>query len=1056
MDAPRSDVPSDVPASSDVCIQTITVHPDTGHLWIFGVDRGGTPAAVRVLEFQPSFLLRAPEGTPDDVALLAEEELASCNALGYSGAEPLVTSIHSTCATPFIGFTNGRKDRLWQVVCASPRAFHRVVQQYRDSLTTMFHEDIRVENQLLQRTDLSYQSWITIPVASWRSAPRDTHCAVEASVRVSHIRRSAQQDQIPSVRKCYIHVQAVSRDGVHEGCHAYRPDASRPYDRVVAVAMCDARSSDPGTVHTAVLALGPTPPGAADATGFDSELELLEAVRARLLRLDPDDLFYYPDNVPTLDYLADRYAALGGTGCLDLGRFRRVRPRHGARWRPDLVHGTRSLLSIVDIVKRSASSTVEAYDLGTVSCDPSLRKQPESAETCRVLTTAHANASVGAGWAGQEATLHAARLAATLLRALDEDGGMRLEFSNISRVSDTSITSAVSRGEQARVYNKLVRFCKESGFYVNREATSTEPLRFPVHGRPPTFLDPREHPVNAEIRAASTREAEHLRRRADPGAKRGRSASGPDPFVSAAAEADEEEGPGAEGGNVLHPSPGFWGSRRIAVFDFASLYPSIMRSYNISYETLVFDARYLDLPGVDYLFVPINQDETVAIADVPGVIPRLLQTLVDARNDIKRRMKGAVDPFRRAMYDKEQNSMKVLCNATYGFCGADGRGALLAVKAVMYVVTALGRYLQKRSSEYLAATYGIPTVYGDTDSVFVLVDPLEEGVGVAEAAARAGRAYGMDGYEGLGTFGWDSVAAFYQRTRSLDVTRLDGAHQVNAYMYLVYQKLCAEVTALFRSHIVLEMENMCDNVWMGWVKKHYCYRMWDPGHPGKVQKIKITGMPVKKREYAPWVREVLMHLTELLLGGRAADVGAYLSDQVARLAAGRVPIDRLRISRSYKGMDKYKHTRQPQIQVAQKIEERCRYTVPPNSRVFFVVVAGPGLMYARAETPEYAAEHSLPLDYVYYLRQQLYRPVRNLLTYHPGVCSVEAIFGDACRGVELVQQGVRDVGACAAPNKYRRLSLGEVVGRRRVPRARPTPTPGVRLDPFAAVSQGPR
>ena len=43
----------------------------------------------------------------------------------------------------------------------------------------------------------------------------------------------------------------------------------------------------------------------------------------------------------------------------------------------------------------------------------------------------------------------------------------------------------------------------------------------------------------------------------------------------------------------------------ISVFDYASLYPSSMISYNISHDTLVNDKKYETLEGIEYT-EPIN------------------------------------------------------------------------------------------------------------------------------------------------------------------------------------------------------------------------------------------------------------------------------------------------------------------------------------------------------------------------------------------------------------------------------------------------------------------
>lgn len=54
-----------------------------------------------------------------------------------------------------------------------------------------------------------------------------------------------------------------------------------------------------------------------------------------------------------------------------------------------------------------------------------------------------------------------------------------------------------------------------------------------------------------------------------------------------------------EGATVLEPTPGYY-QTPVATLDFASLYPSLMRGFNLCPSSLVLDPEYTTLPDVKY------------------------------------------------------------------------------------------------------------------------------------------------------------------------------------------------------------------------------------------------------------------------------------------------------------------------------------------------------------------------------------------------------------------------------------------------------------------------
>jgi DNA polymerase elongation subunit (family B) len=167
-----------------------------------------------------------------------------------------------------------------------------------------------------------------------------------------------------------------------------------------------------------------------------------------------------------------------------------------------------------------------------------------------------------------------------------------------------------------------------------------------------------------------------------------------------------------EGATVLEAKKGAYFDV-ISGLDFASLYPSILRSYNMCYSTLV-------LPGSP---VPENVYEIdtglgvyTFAQDTPGIVPELLKNLAVWRKDAKKKMaecKDAGDAFGASVWDGAQLAFKVSMNSVYGFLGAS-HGFLPCVP-IAAAVTATGRLMiEKTKAMAESLVPGSEVVYGDS------------------------------------------------------------------------------------------------------------------------------------------------------------------------------------------------------------------------------------------------------------------------------------------------------------------------------------------------------
>lgn len=100
-----------------------------------------------------------------------------------------------------------------------------------------------------------------------------------------------------------------------------------------------------------------------------------------------------------------------------------------------------------------------------------------------------------------------------------------------------------------------------------------------------------------------------------------------------------------------------------------------------------------------------------------GVIPTIIQNLLDSRKQVKNLMKKA-DPIQKIVYDKEQLAYKVSANSMYGGMGVR-RGYLPFMPGAM-CVTYYGRETIKKTADIIVKKWKGQLVYIDTDSNYII------------------------------------------------------------------------------------------------------------------------------------------------------------------------------------------------------------------------------------------------------------------------------------------------------------------------------------------------
>jgi len=149
-----------------------------------------------------------------------------------------------------------------------------------------------------------------------------------------------------------------------------------------------------------------------------------------------------------------------------------------------------------------------------------------------------------------------------------------------------------------------------------------------------------------------------------------------------------------QGGHVLEPLTGM--HRNVWVFDFKSLYPSIIRTFNIDPLSYVAESAsgeaLIETPGG-------------AFRRSSAILPRMLDELFPRREAAKRAGDGVAG-----------HAIKILMNSFYGVLGTPA--CRFYNPALANAITGMGKEMLLWSKSWFEAA-GFVVLYGDTDSLFV-------------------------------------------------------------------------------------------------------------------------------------------------------------------------------------------------------------------------------------------------------------------------------------------------------------------------------------------------
>ena len=350
---------------------------------------------------------------------------------------------------------------------------------------------------------------------------------------------------------------------------------------------------------------------------------------------------------------------------------------------------------------------------------------------------------------------------------------------------------------------------------------------------------------------------------------------------------------GIGGGLVLEPVPAYY-DVPVAVLDYASLYPSIIRAHNICPTTWIRSKQELQEFGLtlDDVFVTPNQAMFVKPHIRRGILPVMLEELMDQRAATRKEQKKwlKVDVTRWEVLESIQLAFKLAANSTYGVLATHYLDFCLMVAGL--AVTTYGQQYNTRVVKYLRTAeellpYNVRVIYGDTDSTMLL-------------------------------FKSESVE---------DARRL----------FIVIQESVNKRSGIMTDPLQVGRDSL--NLRALFVrKKGYAIVSVSavPGDPIE-PKLKVKGLQFVKRDTCEYVREVGMEFLERLMVQQhsKADCYAFLVRSFSALMMGEVPKEKLRLSAKLnRPLEEYAQKTGAHVIAAMQLIEKGKL-VEPGDRMFY-------------------------------------------------------------------------------------------------------------------------
>lgn len=344
------------------------------------------------------------------------------------------------------------------------------------------------------------------------------------------------------------------------------------------------------------------------------------------------------------------------------------------------------------------------------------------------------------------------------------------------------------------------------------------------------------------------------------------------------------------GGLVLDATPGIY--RHVAVYDFKSLYPSIIRTFQIDPLTFVGEMDPKD-KHADVIVTPSGAAfRRGAAGGPPGIFPELVTNLTHERS-----------LARKAGDERRAYAIKILMNSMYGVLGTSA--SRLFSPVVANAIPIAGQTIIRAAARSVAK-HGYRVLYGDTDSIFV-------DTGETDADRARERAEEL------------------RNLISSDLAEnLRQDFNVESFLDLALQKVYARL-------LLPELRHRAEGS-----KKRYAGLLVTP----QGSEVDIVGLEAVRRDASPLVRRFQRELLDHIFHDKPVE--SFVRSFVGDVRAGRKDQELVLQKSLRKPLEAYTKTTPPHVKAARRSQDA------PGRTVSYVVTKhGPEPLDALTAAPDY-------------------------------------------------------------------------------------------------------
>ncbi|MBI3334759.1 DNA polymerase II [Candidatus Pacearchaeota archaeon] len=308
------------------------------------------------------------------------------------------------------------------------------------------------------------------------------------------------------------------------------------------------------------------------------------------------------------------------------------------------------------------------------------------------------------------------------------------------------------------------------------------------------------------------------------------------------------------GGYVMQPKPGIY--QNVLVLDFKSLYPSIIRTFNID------PASFLKHKEKDSIEAP----NKAYFRNEEGILPGIIQRLHEAREKAKKEKR-----------EFSNYAIKIIMNSFYGVLASQNSRYFDFDMA--NAITHFAQFIIKMTAKEIEKL-GHKVIYQDTDSVFVVSD-------LSKTKAHA-----------LGTELQENINSFYANYVKKEFQR-------HSFLELQFEKLY--LSMLFPRIRAGKDEDKA-------AKKRYAGLLEKEGK----EELEIVGLEAIRGDWTEAAQEFQRELLLKVFHQETIDV--FIQEFIQKILSGKYDNKLIYRKSIRKGLDEYTKTTPPHVKAARQLD----------------------------------------------------------------------------------------------------------------------------------------